>query len=61
MEKEERTAKKATPTYSKQAFVDEAKSSKDRLILSTILEDNKKYTQENVNDIVNAWKKKEVK
>ncbi|MDQ0412724.1 hypothetical protein [Mesobacillus stamsii] len=48
-------------TYSKQAFVDAAKNSKERLILQVVLNDKKKYTQIDVKNLVNEWKKKEVK
>lgn len=55
------TEKTEKNKYSKQGFIDAAENSKDRLILQVVLEDNKKYTIENVKSIVDEWKKREVK
>lgn len=48
-------------TYGKQAFIDAAKDSKERLVLQVVLDDEKKYTPNDVKSIVSEWKKKEVK
>lgn len=47
--------------YSKSAFVDAAENNKEKLIMQVVLEEDKKYTPQEVSEIVNAWKKKEVK
>ena len=47
--------------YSKSAFVEAAENNKEQLILQLVLEEDKKYTQQEVTEIVTAWKKKEVK
>lgn len=54
-------AEKPTAVYSKAAFVQDAPSQKDRLIRQVVLEEKKTYTPEQVDDLVNAWKTKEVK
>lgn len=50
-----------TQKYSKSAFVDAAESNKERLILQVVLADEKTYTREEVKQIVQTWKQKEVK
>lgn len=47
--------------YSKSAFVDAARDSKERLELKMLLEDGKSYTQDEVTKAVKDWKTKEVK
>lgn len=47
--------------YSKSAFVDAAENNKEKLIIQVVLEEDKKYTQQEVAEKVDAWKKKEVK
>lgn len=47
--------------YSKSAFVDAAETKKEKLILQVALVENKKYTRDQVKEIAEAWKKKEVK
>lgn len=58
----ENKAKKTVPVkeYGKEAFVDAAGSSKERLIYSVVLEDGKAYTKDEAFGLVEAWKKKEV-
>lgn len=53
--------KTAPEQYSKSAYVDAAVTNKDKLILEVTLEEDKKYSQDQVNEITDAWKKKEVK
>lgn len=48
-------------TYGKEAFIDAATESKEKMILRVALEDGKSYTKEAVAEIVSAWKTKEVK
>lgn len=47
--------------YSKSAFLDAAKDSKERLLLNTLLKDDQTYTKEYVEKSVEEWKSKEVK
>ena len=47
--------------YSKSAFVDAARDSKERLELKMLLEDGKSYTQDEVAKATKDWKSKEVK
>lgn len=47
--------------YSKSAFVDAAKDSKERLEFKMLLEDGKSYTQDEVAKVVKEWQSKEVK
>lgn len=51
-------------TYSKSAFVDAEKNSKERLLLQTLLNDGESYTKSEAAIKVNEWKNtliKEVK
>lgn len=48
-------------SYSKSAFVDAARDSKERLELKMLLEDGKSYAQDEVAKVVKEWKTKEVK
>lgn len=47
--------------FSKEAFLNAATSSKERLILQVVLQDGASYTKAEVEKIVNDWKQKEVK
>lgn len=47
--------------YSKSAFVDAAENNKEKLIIQVVLDEDEKYTQQEVVEKVDAWKKKEVK
>jgi hypothetical protein len=47
--------------FSKEAFVDAAKNSKDRLLLKMLLKDGESYAKEDVTKVVKDWKSKEVK
>ena len=47
--------------YSKSAFVDAAENNKEKLIIQVVLDEDEKYTQQEVAEKVEAWKKKEVK
>lgn len=47
--------------YGKQAHVDAAASSKERLIVQALLEDEKKYSPDEVKKLIQAWKQKEAK
>lgn len=47
--------------YSKSAFVDAAKDSKERLELKMLLKDDKTYTQDEVAKAVKAWKSKAIR
>lgn len=47
--------------YSKTAFVNAAKTSKERLELASVLEDDKTYTKDEVTKVIRDWKNKEVK
>jgi hypothetical protein len=55
------TESNAKQTYSKSAFLNAAKGSKERLILTVLLEDDKSYTKAEVEKAVSEWKSKEVK
>lgn len=46
--------------YSKFAFVDAAKDGKERLLLMTLLEDEKSYSKDEVDKILKDWKSKVV-
>lgn len=60
MEQTEKT-KTTKQTYSKSAFLDAAKDSTERLLLNVLLNDQKKYSKDEVEKLVNDWKAKEVK
>ena len=47
--------------YSKSAFVDAAKDSKERLLLMTLLKDGTSYTKEQVEKVIKEWKAKSIK
>lgn len=47
--------------YSKSAFVDAAENNKEKLIIQVVLDEDEKYTQQEVAEKIDAWKKKEVK
>lgn len=51
----------ATRKYSKSAFLNAEKDSKERLLLNTLLEDGKLYTAEETKQLVAQWKAKKVK
>lgn len=51
----------ATRKYSKSDFLNAEKDSKERLLLSTLLEDGVTYTAAEVKKIVTQWKAKKVK
>lgn len=46
--------------YSKSAFVDAAKDSKERLLLMTLLKDGTSYTKDQVEKVIKDWKSKAV-
>lgn len=50
-----------TKKFGKEAFVNAAKTTKDRLVLQVVLEDGKTYTKTEVDKIVKDWKQKEAK
>lgn len=57
-----RTIKKpVVKKYSKTAFVNSSKTSKERLELASVLEDEKTYTKDEVTKIIRDWKNREVK
>ena len=47
-------------TYSKEAFID-ASEGQDRLLIQVLLKDKETYTKEQVAELVQSWKAKEVK
>lgn len=47
--------------YSKEAFLDATKDSKERLLLKMLLADKMSYTKDEVLKVVKDWKSKEVK
>lgn len=47
--------------YSKSAFIDAAKDSKERLLINALLQDNVTYTRNDVKQKIAEWKTKEVK
>lgn len=47
--------------FGKEAFLNAAENTKDRLVLQVVLEDGKTYTKAEAEKIVKAWKQKEVK
>lgn len=51
----------ATRKYSKSAFLNAEKDSKERLLLNTLLKDGKTYTAAEAKQIVAHWKAKKVK
>lgn len=46
--------------YSKIAFLDAASDNKERLLLNTLLQNDKSYTKEEVEKIAEAWKSKNI-
>lgn len=49
------------PKYSKSAFVDATKDSKEKLLLKMLLKDKTSYTQDEVAKLINEWKVKTVR
>ncbi|RAK21140.1 hypothetical protein B0I26_10392 [Anoxybacillus vitaminiphilus] len=47
--------------YGKSAFLHAPEYAKNRLLLEVLLDDTKTYTKEEVDSLLNEWKKKEVK
>lgn len=47
--------------FSKSAFVDAAKNGKERLLIMTLLDDEKSYTKDEVAKIIKDWKSKVIK
>jgi len=56
VEKSEEVAK-----YSKEAFLDASKDSKERLLLNVLLKDGQSYSKEHVAATLKDWKSKELK
>jgi hypothetical protein len=54
------TKSESKQKFSKSAFVDAAKDGKERLLLMTLLEDEKSYAKEEVAKILKDWKSKVV-
>ncbi|WP_313894312.1 hypothetical protein [Psychrobacillus sp.] len=52
---------KTRQLYGKQAYVNAADSSKERLIVQALLEDEKKYSPDEVKKLIQSWKQKEAK
>lgn len=50
-----------TQKFGKEAFLNAAENTKDRLVLQIVLEDGQTYTKTEADKIVKAWKQKEVK
>jgi hypothetical protein len=55
------TSNKTPKTFSKSAFVNEAKDGKERLILQVVLKDDEAYSKAEVEKKLKEWKSKEVK
>ncbi|MEG0260590.1 MAG: hypothetical protein RR595_06535 [Lysinibacillus sp.] len=47
--------------FSKEAFLNATKTTKERLLLEVLLEENKKYTKDQVAKLAEDWNNKEVK
>ena len=54
--KTEKATEKQQKKFSKSAYLDAEKISKERLLLQILLEDEKSYTKEEVQAIVKNWK-----
>lgn len=50
-----------TQKFGKEAFLNAAETTKDRLVLHVVLEEGKTYTKSEVEKAVKDWKQKEVK
>lgn len=59
MSNEKKVAK--TQKFGKEAFLNAAENTKDRLVLQIVLEDGQSYSKADADKIVKAWKQKEVK
>lgn len=55
-----KTKSNAARKYSKSAFLNAEKDSKERLLLNTLLEDGTTYTESEAKNIVVQWKIKKV-
>ncbi|MED4377984.1 hypothetical protein P9274_20210 [Schinkia azotoformans] len=47
--------------FSKEAFLNAAKNTQERLVIQIVLQDGTSYTKAEAEKLVNNWKKKEVK
>lgn len=61
MAKKPETVKAESQNFSKAAFVQAAQSSKEKLMLQTLLDDEKTYTKAEVEKVIKNWKSKEVR
>lgn len=55
-----KTENKKKQMFKKEAFLNAAKSTNERLLLQVLLTDEKSYTKSEVTKLVNDWKKKEI-
>lgn len=53
-------ANEAKQKYSKSAFIDAEKSTRERLLLMTLLKDKETYTKSEVEKLLKEWKAKKV-